>query len=259
MDMPGPQAQSRKRYSPFTRHVPGNGQSATTIANQLVPGYGGFMKTSCEIKKPASHTWPWGVLWLFALSLMLNTAAAAQDAVTEWNLNAEKAVLANSTASGNAVITARVYVLMHVAIFDAVNGIERRYTPYHVDAAAPRGASRRAAAMEAAYATLVALFPSQKSTLDGELASSLASLSADDEDPEDSQSIDLGLAWGQQVANDILAWRSSDGFNKALPPVTGGLMPGQWRPTPPAFHSMLACCPTQSRHHHSSVRRDLRP
>jgi hypothetical protein len=197
------------------------------------------MKTSCDFKNRASQTWPWGVLWLFALSLMLNAASVAQDAVTEWNLNAEKAILANPAVSGNSVITARVYVLMHAAIFDAVNGIERRFTPYHVDAAAPRGASRRAAAIQAAYTTLVALFPSQKSTLDGELASSLASLSADDADSEDSQSIDLGLAWGQQVANDILAWRSSDGFNKPLPPVTGGLAPGQWRPTPPAFQSMV--------------------
>ena len=195
------------------------------------------MRTSCEIEKRASQTRPWGVLGLFVLSLLLSAASAAQDSVTEWNLNAEKSVLANSTTSGNAVATARVYVLMHVAIFDAVNGIERRYTPYHVDVTAPDGASRRAAAIEAAYTTLVALFPSQKSTLDGELASSLASLSADREDSED-QSIDLGLAWGQQVANDILAWRSSDGFNTALPPVTGGLVPGQWRPTPPAFQSM---------------------
>jgi len=165
---------------------------------------------------------------------MLNAASAAQDAVTEWNLNAEKAVLA-SAISSNAVSTARVYVLMHAAIFDAVNGVERRYTPYHVDTVAPRGASRRAAAIEAAYTTLVALFPSQKSTLDGELASSLASLSADDEDSEDSQSIDLGLAWGQQVANDILAWRSSDGFNKVCL-----RLPGDWRqdnggpPRPPS-------------------------
>jgi hypothetical protein len=196
------------------------------------------MKTGYDIKKGASQTWPWSVLWLFALSLMLNAASAAQDAVTEWNLNAEKAVLADPNVSGNSVATARVYVLMHVAVFDAVNGIERRYTPYHVDVAAPRKASRRTAAIEAAYTTLVALFPSQKSTLDGELASSLASLSADDDDPEDSQSIDLGLAWGQLVANDILAWRSSDGFNKVLPPVTGGLAPGEWRPTPPAFQSM---------------------
>jgi hypothetical protein len=197
------------------------------------------MKTSCNIKSRAFQAWPWGALRLFALSLMLNAACAAQDAVTEWNLNAEKAILANPTVSGNSVITARAYVLMHAAIFDAVNGIERRYTPYHVDVVAPRGASRRAAAIEAAYTTLVALFPSQKSTLDGELASSLASLWPGDEGPEESQSIELGLAWGQQVANDILAWRSTDGFNTALPPVTGGLAPGQWRPTAPAFQSMV--------------------
>jgi len=85
------------------------------------------MRTSYEIKKRASQTWPWRVLGLFALSLLLSAACAAQDAVTEWNLNAEKSVLANSTTSGNSVATARVYVLMHVAIFDAVNGIERRY------------------------------------------------------------------------------------------------------------------------------------
>jgi hypothetical protein len=195
------------------------------------------MKTSYDVKKRASQTWRWVVLWLFALSL-LNAASAAQDPVTEWNLNAEKAALADPNVRGNSVTTARVYALMHAAIFDAINGIERRYTPYHVDFTAPRGASRRAAAIAAAYTTLVALFPSQKSTVDGELVSSLASLSADDDDPEDSQSIDLGLAWGQLVANDILAWRSSDGFNAALPPVTGGLAPGQWRPTPPAFLPM---------------------
>ena len=81
------------------------------------------MKTSYAIEKRASQTWPWGALWLFALSLMLSASSAAQNAVTEWNLNAEKAVLANSTVSGNAVVTARVYLLMHVAVFDAVNGI----------------------------------------------------------------------------------------------------------------------------------------
>ena len=196
------------------------------------------MTISCDIKKRAAQAWPLGVLWL-ALSLIPSAASAAQDAVTEWNLNAENAILADSSVRTNAVTAARAYVVMHGAIFDAVNGIERRFTPYHVDAAAPRGASRRAAAIQAAYTTLVALFPSQKSTLDGEFASSLASLSADDDDPDDSQSIDLGLAWGHQVANDILAWRSSDGFSTTLPPITGGLAPGQWRPTPPAFQSMV--------------------
>ena len=196
------------------------------------------MKTSCETRMGGSQNWPWRVLGLFALLLMLNAPLSAQDAVTEWNLNAEKAILASPTVSGSGAAAARVYVLMHVAIFDAVNGIGRRYTPYHVDATAPRGASRRAAAIAAAYNTLLALFPSQKPTLDAELLSSLASLSADDEDPEDSQSIDRGFAWGQQVASDIQGWRSSDGFNTVLPPVIGGLAPGQWRPAPPAFQSM---------------------
>ena len=34
---------------------------------------------------------------------------------------------------------------MHTAIFDAFNGIERRYTPIFVHQASPDGASRRAA------------------------------------------------------------------------------------------------------------------
>src|SRR5258707_946430 len=130
---------------------PSSARSQALLANS---GWdGGFMKTSYAIKKRATQTWQWGALWLFALCLMLNTASVAQDAVTEWNLNAEKAVL-SSAINSDAVSTARVYVLMHAAIFDAVNGIERRYTPYHVDVAAPRGASRRAAAIEAAYTTL---------------------------------------------------------------------------------------------------------
>lgn len=39
---------------------------------------------------------------------------------------------------------------------------------------------------------------------------------------------------GQTVADAIVAWRNTDGFAPAPPPFTGGLAPGQWRPTPPA-------------------------
>ena len=59
---------------------------------------------------------------------------------------------------------------MQASVFDAVNGIERRYTPYHVDPAAPPGASRDAAAASAAYTALVALIPSQKPLFDQQLA-----------------------------------------------------------------------------------------
>ena len=44
-----------------------------------------------------------------------------------------------------------------------------------------------------------------------------------------------GLAWGTTVANDILAWRATDGFSTPPPSYTVGSSPGDWQPTPPAF------------------------
>ena len=157
--------------------------------------------------------------------------SARADVVTDWNQNAQQALL---TAKVSPIASSRVLAIVHVSVFDAVNGIERRYTPVHADFDAPRGASRRAAAIQAAYATLVALFPSQKATLDAERDASLASI-ASDEAAEDSQSIARGVEWGQSVADDILLWRSTDGFTPAPPPFLGGLGTGQWRPTPPGF------------------------
>jgi PAP2 superfamily len=172
------------------------------------------------------------------LALLFLHCAARADVVTDWNKNAEKAILGSSLA-GNSVRASRVYVLMHAAIFDAVNGIKPHYTPYHVDLDGPQGASTRAAAIQAAYVVLVSLFPSQKSTFDAERAASLASLADDaDDDSGDEMNITRGLDWGELVANDILIWRSTDGFSRVLPPVTGGLGPGHWRPTPPQFLPM---------------------
>jgi hypothetical protein len=172
-----------------------------------------------------------------ALALFFLHCPARADVVTDWNKNAEKAIL-NSSLAASSIGAARVYVLMHTAIFDAVNGIKPHYTPYHVDLDGPSGASTRAAAIQAAYLVLVSLFPSQKSTFDAERAASLASLADDAEDDSDEMNITRGLDWGELVANDILTWRSTDGFGRVLPPVTGGLGAGQWRPTPPQFLPM---------------------
>src|SRR5207248_11383767 len=40
--------------------------------------------------------------------------------------------------------------------------------------------------------------------------------------------------WGARVAADILAWRSTDGFDPQHPPYLGNPGVGQWRPTPSA-------------------------
>src|SRR6202140_3024776 len=130
-------------------------------------------------------------------------------------------------------VTSRVAAIVQAAVFDALNGIARRYTPIHVAPAGPAGASREAAAVQAAYATLVQLYPAQKSTFDARLAVSMAVLGAQ----ESSAAIASGLAWGQTVADAILTWRSTDGFTPAPPAFLGGTAVGQWRPTPPAFTS----------------------
>jgi|SRR5256712_4788354 len=128
-----------------------------------------------------------GVLVSITLAVLSLTTplAAAGDVVTEWNEHTRNAI---ATAKTQAPITGRVLAIVHAAIFDAVNGIERRYTAYHVDFEAPRGASRRAAAIQAAYGTLVKLFPSQQSTFDLARTASLAS-TTDDGDVADSESI----------------------------------------------------------------------
>jgi PAP2 superfamily len=49
----------------------------------------------------------------------------------------------------------------------------------------------------------------------------------------------LGVAVGQEVARQILAWRSTDGANTPVPYVPG-TGPGVWQPTPPAFLAAAA-------------------
>jgi hypothetical protein len=118
---------------------------------------------------------------------------------------------------------------VQVAVFDAVNGIQREYEPYFVTEAPPPGARADAAAAAAAHTALKALYPSQAATLDAEFASSLANLPGAS---GNSQSIPRGLAWGEHVANLILALRSTDGFSAVLPGYFGGGAPGVWRALP---------------------------
>src|SRR6185503_8328739 len=126
---------------------------------------------------------------------------------TDWNHILLQSLL---TAKTSPLVAGRVCAIVHAAVFDAVNGIERRYTYLHVAPGADRGASQRAAAVQAAYGTLVKLFSAQKGSLDASLAASLAGISTGTA-AEHSISIARGKQWGQTVADAILAWRSTDG------------------------------------------------
>jgi hypothetical protein len=171
------------------------------------------------------------------LSLFALAGTARADEVTDWNRIMLDALLSPPAVA--APLAERPAAIVHAAIFDALNGIERRYTPIHVAPAAPAGASQRAAVVQAAYATLVHLFPAQKTTFDQKRADSLNAI-ANGPAVEHSESIARGIEWGQTVADEIWAWRSTDGFSNVPPSFLGGLNPGQWRPTPPAMAPGLA-------------------
>jgi len=172
------------------------------------------------------------LLLVFAVLANTTTATPRPDVIRDWNQNMLDAALVPPATS--PIVMSRVAAIVQVAVFDAVNGIERRYTPVHVVAAAPRGASIRAAAVQAAYGTLVVLYPAQHNSLDAKRAASLAEI-ASDAAAENSVSIARGIVWGQTVAEAILAWRSTDGFAPAPPAFLGSNAVGKWRPTPPGF------------------------
>ena len=163
-------------------------------------------------------------------AFVLTPAVAGADVVTDWN---RTMIAGLEAANPPPPLANRLGAIVQTSVFDAVNGIERRYTSVHVDPAAPPGASRDAAAAGAAYTALVALLPAQKPIFDQELQATLPKISDDPSDP--GQSVLRGFEWGTTVANDILAWRANDGINAVLPPYVAGTAPGDYQPTPPLF------------------------
>src|SRR5262245_11583800 len=188
------------------------------------------MKTNAFMKGGA-------ILWI-ALQVCCRVGGAQDlegypDQVLEWNQIFVETLIATNTAAAS---NTRLGAIVHTAIFDAYNGIEKRYASIFVHNEAPNGASRRAAVIAAAYTALIGLFPSRKPVLDARYAASLAALSDDGEDGGESRK--RGVDWGTDVALTVLAWRATDGFAAAYPPFRGGTTVGQWQPTLPAFAPM---------------------
>jgi hypothetical protein len=108
------------------------------------------------------------------LGLAVANGMALADEIKDWNLVMLKATLTAPVTP--APISTRVAAIVEAAVFDAVNGIDRRHTPIFVRPGAPEGASERAAAVQAAYVTLVDLYPAQKATFDQQRTASLAQI-----------------------------------------------------------------------------------
>lgn len=163
-------------------------------------------------------------------ALAAPSTAVAADPVLEWIGVMNDVVMAAGTGP---LPTGRNVGLVSASVFDAVNGIEVRYTPLRVGRYRGPHASARAAAAQAAYAMLLHLYPLQISTLDSHLAASLAAISSGP-DADRAREIANGRVYGQFVADTIFLKRSDDGFApNPAPPFVGVDAVGFWRPTTP--------------------------
>jgi hypothetical protein len=153
--------------------------------------------------------------------------SASANVITDWDEKAVSVVMpAGSVGVSQQVYTAqRTMGMVHAAMFDAVNSIERRYQPYLVQLPADPATSREAAAAAAAAAVLATIDEKTAGAMKVALASYLASI------PDDGAAKADGIKLGEAVAAKVLEARANDGHDAAddyRPRTT----PGVYVPTP---------------------------
>ena len=158
------------------------------------------------------------VLALMLLSPALTRVAPA-DVITDWN---DKACAIVAKA-GPGSTGHRMIAIVQVAVFEAVNSIEPRYTPYMQKLAAPAGASIDAAVAGANRVTLGALVPDEKAAIEAAYQAALATI------PDGPAKTD-GIAVGEHAAAMILSRAAQDGASapETYEPYT---TPGRYVPT----------------------------
>jgi hypothetical protein len=167
-----------------------------------------------------------GILAAVTALLAVAAAPARADTVSEWNLNATNALIVG--AAQPPQVSVPHLAMVHGAVYDAVNAIDRGHEGYLLSArVATPSDSKEAAAATAAYRVLVHLVPAQKMALDRLYAASLSEI------PEGSPK-KRGVAVGDAAAAAMMAARTDDGrfgsFRFAI-----GSGPGEWRPVLPMF------------------------
>jgi PAP2 superfamily len=131
--------------------------------------------------------------------------AANANVITDWD---DKAlVLATPMASFGGTspyMAQRMMAMVHAAMFDAVNSIERRYQPYLVQLPADPATSKEAAAAASAAALLATIDEKTAAEVKTALATYLASI------PDGAAKSD-GIKLGESVAAKLLEVRAKDG------------------------------------------------
>jgi membrane-associated phospholipid phosphatase len=175
-----------------------------------------------------------GIAALLGCLVMLFTHAAPLPAWADEVLDWSVAGFAVAEAGGqNPIVQSRTLAMMHLAVHDALNAIERRFEPYLYEGRAEPQAAPAAAIAAAARDVLAGVIPTfgtpeQRAKalelLEATYAAAIARI-------PDGLPRNHGLAVGQAAAAGMLKARAQDGAT-VVTTYTPGTAPGQWRPTP---------------------------
>ena len=171
-----------------------------------------------------------GTVVMAGLLILAVAPLAVANEVVQWNETTMKLIEANGQI---AVVSTRTLAMVHGAIHDALNAIDRKYDAYYFEGPADSSASPDAAVAAAAHTVLVGLVnsfgtPAQKGAAlalaEQAYATSMARVPAG---PARNQGVAVGRAAGAAM----LALRKDDGASRDVP-YTPGMGPGKWRPHP---------------------------
>jgi len=146
--------------------------------------------------------------------------------VQGWNLEALEAIRIGGSVTANA---SRMLAMESIAVLDTIAAIDGTAT-YMVSLDAPDGISSPIAAAAAAHRVLSVFYAGNanatilQASFDARLAQDLAQLPP-------GAARDAAVAFGQAVADAVLAIRAGDGHDAVVPYIPG-TEPGDWRPTP---------------------------
>ena len=142
---------------------------------------------------------------LITASMMCAATPTFANVITDWDEKAVVAVTPMSSLGGTSpYLGQRMMGMVHTAMFDAVNSIERRYRPYLVQLPADPATSKDAAAAAAAAAVLATIDATTAGEMKSALMTYLASI------PDGAAKSD-GVKLGEAVAAKILEARKNDG------------------------------------------------
>src|SRR5882724_12714529 len=150
--------------------------------------------------------------------------AISNKVILDWNATALKALEAPNYQ--HVLSASRLYAMMHIAQYDALNSIKPVYKNY-CNTAGDAAAHPVAAAAVAAYTVLLHQLPAKKAMLDSQLAKAIDTIL-------DLNAKQKGIALGLQCGNAIIDLRKDDGaFQDPIGVVAPSTVPGVYQAVPP--------------------------